>query len=131
MQGQVALELMRRAVKIAENEWPECAESHMEVPLHYFVSEELAAKEKALFETSPLALVASSEIANPNDTRSNDPCIDATQTEPSPYWRSDRVRRIHAKAREVSRMQPLRPRAAAIEIPHAVKREQTFLRRYR
>ena len=58
---------MRRAVTIAENQWPEMADAHMEVPLDYFVNEEFAAKERTLFETSPLALVAASEIANPHD----------------------------------------------------------------
>jgi len=58
---------MRRAVAIAEQQWPEMADAAMEVPLDYFVDEEFAAKERELFETSPLALVAASEIANPND----------------------------------------------------------------
>ena len=58
---------MRRAVTIAEQQWPEMADAPMEVPLDYFVDEEFAAKERELFETSPLALVASSEIAKPND----------------------------------------------------------------
>jgi phenylpropionate dioxygenase-like ring-hydroxylating dioxygenase large terminal subunit len=39
----------------------------MEVPLDYFRDPEWFAKERALFERSPLALVASSEIANAND----------------------------------------------------------------
>jgi phenylpropionate dioxygenase-like ring-hydroxylating dioxygenase large terminal subunit len=58
---------MRRAVAIAEQQWPEMADAAMEVPLDYFVDEEFAAKERELFETSPLALAAASEIANPND----------------------------------------------------------------
>ena len=58
---------MRRAVTIAESQWPEMAEAHMEVPLEYFSSEEFATKERRLFETSPLALAAATEIANPND----------------------------------------------------------------
>jgi choline monooxygenase len=67
VQRDVAIDLMRRAVTIAENQWPEMADAHMEVPLDYFVSEEFAAKERTLFETSPLALVAASEIASPHD----------------------------------------------------------------
>jgi len=67
MQRDVAIGLMRRAVTIAEAQLPEMADSHMEVPLDYFSDEELAAKEKELFETSPLALLAASEIANPHD----------------------------------------------------------------
>lgn len=67
MQRSVGLDLMRRAVAIAEQQRPEMADAAMEVPLDYFVDEEFAAKERELFETSPLALVAASEIANPND----------------------------------------------------------------
>jgi choline monooxygenase len=63
----VAMGLMRRAVTIAENQLPEMADAHMEVPLDYFTDEELAARERDLFETSPLALLASNEIANPHD----------------------------------------------------------------
>ena len=67
MQRDVALDLMRRAVTIAENQWPEMADAPMEVPLDYFTDLEIAAKERALFETSPLALAAATEIAEPND----------------------------------------------------------------
>jgi phenylpropionate dioxygenase-like ring-hydroxylating dioxygenase large terminal subunit len=67
MQHEVALALMRRAVTIAETQWPEMADAHMEVPIDYFSDEEFAARERALFETSPLALAAASEIANPHD----------------------------------------------------------------
>lgn len=67
MQRDVAVGLMRRAMTIAETQWPEMADAHMEVPLDYFSSPEWAARERRLFETSPLALVASSEIAQPND----------------------------------------------------------------
>src|SRR5437763_6405140 len=58
---------MRRAIAIAESQWPEMADAHMEVPVDYFTNEGVAAKERELFETSPLALIASSEIANPHD----------------------------------------------------------------
>jgi phenylpropionate dioxygenase-like ring-hydroxylating dioxygenase large terminal subunit len=61
------MELMERAITIAEEQWPEMADAHMEVPLDYFSSPEFAARERELFETTPLALVAGSEIANPND----------------------------------------------------------------
>jgi choline monooxygenase len=67
VQREVAIELTRRAVAIAEAQWPEMARAHMEVPLDYFVDEDLAAKERLLFETSPLALVASTEIGAPHD----------------------------------------------------------------
>jgi phenylpropionate dioxygenase-like ring-hydroxylating dioxygenase large terminal subunit len=58
---------MRRAITIAETQWPEMADAHMEVPLDYFSDERWAARERQLFETMPLALVASSEIAEPHD----------------------------------------------------------------
>lgn len=67
MEHEVAVDLMRRAVKIAAEQWPEMADAHMEVPLEYFTSEESASRERHLFETSPLALVAASELANPHD----------------------------------------------------------------
>jgi choline monooxygenase len=67
VQRDLAVGLMRRAVTIAESQWPEMADANMEVPLDYFTNEEVAAKERALYETSPLALAAATEIANPND----------------------------------------------------------------
>lgn len=67
MRREDAIALMERAITVAENQVPEMAETHMEVPLDYFRDEEFAAKERALFETSPLALVASVEIADPHD----------------------------------------------------------------
>lgn len=67
MERAVAVDLMRRAIDIAENQRPEMADRYLQVPLEYFSDETLAAKERELFETSPLALIASSEIANPND----------------------------------------------------------------
>jgi choline monooxygenase len=67
VQRHVAIELMRRAITIAENQWPELAEHHMEVPIAYFSDEQSAVKERELFETMPLALIASSEIADAHD----------------------------------------------------------------
>lgn len=67
MERKIAIALMKRALTIVENQWPEMADAHMQVPLDYYGSEDLAAKEKALFETSPLALVAAAEIAEPHD----------------------------------------------------------------
>src|SRR4051812_46571538 len=58
---------MRRAVAVGTKEWPEMADRYMEVPLDYFNDPDLFAKERALFEQSPLALIASCEIADPND----------------------------------------------------------------
>jgi phenylpropionate dioxygenase-like ring-hydroxylating dioxygenase large terminal subunit len=62
-----ALGLMRRAVTIAETQWPEMADAYMEVPLDYFSDDDVAARERDIFETSPLALAAASEIAQPHD----------------------------------------------------------------
>ena len=67
MQHDVAIGLMRRALILVETQLPEMAEAHMQVPLDYYGNLELAAKEKALFETSPLALVAATEVGQPHD----------------------------------------------------------------
>jgi phenylpropionate dioxygenase-like ring-hydroxylating dioxygenase large terminal subunit len=67
MQRDVALGLMKRALDIAEGEWPEMADRYLEVPLDYFTDGDLFSRERVLFETLPLALVASAEIANPHD----------------------------------------------------------------
>ena len=58
---------MRRAVTVSETEWPEMADRHMEVPLEYFTDPVLFAKERAIYERSPLALIASCEVASPHD----------------------------------------------------------------
>lgn len=67
MQRQSALGLMRRAIDIVEKQWPEMAERPMKVPLDYYNSPELAARERHLYETSPLALVSTAELARPHD----------------------------------------------------------------
>ena len=67
MLRNTAIALMKRALTIVETETPELADAHMQVPLSYYRDAHLAAKEKTLFETQPLALVASSEIAKPHD----------------------------------------------------------------
>src|SRR5579862_1027567 len=67
MQRDVALDLMRRAVTIADAQLPEMATGHLGVPLAYFSDPEFAARERELFETSPLALIASTELAGPHD----------------------------------------------------------------
>lgn len=64
---EVALGWVRRALDIVERQWPELAEGHLEVPLEVYSSESIAARDRELFETSPLALLASSEIPNPYD----------------------------------------------------------------
>jgi phenylpropionate dioxygenase-like ring-hydroxylating dioxygenase large terminal subunit len=67
VQHEVAIGLMRRALTLIETQTPELADRHMRVPLDYYGDPALAAKEKELFETSPLALVAASEIGQPHD----------------------------------------------------------------
>ncbi len=67
MEREAALGLMRRAVDIGVQVWPEMAERHMEVPLDYFSDPAIFATEKALYERSPLALIASCEIPDAND----------------------------------------------------------------
>ena len=67
MERSAGIGLMRRAVDIGVRMWPEMADRYMEVPLDYFTDPGWFAKERALFETQPLALIASCEIANPHD----------------------------------------------------------------
>jgi nitrite reductase/ring-hydroxylating ferredoxin subunit len=67
MERSAGIGLMRRAVDIGVRMWPEMADRYMEVPLDYFSDPGWFAKERALFETQPLALIASCEIANPHD----------------------------------------------------------------
>ena len=67
MRRATGIALMKRALTIMEKQWPEMAAAHMRVPLEAYRSEEIATRERELFETSPLALLAASEIANPHD----------------------------------------------------------------
>jgi hypothetical protein len=63
----VAIGLMKRALTLIETQVPEMAEAYMRVPFDYYGNLEFAAKEKTLFETSPLALVAATEVGQPHD----------------------------------------------------------------
>ncbi len=67
MLRDTGIALMKRALAIMESQRPEMADRHLCVPLDYYNSEELARREAEIFETSPLALLASSEIANAHD----------------------------------------------------------------
>ena len=67
MDRNVGIALMKRGLEIIEKQWPEMAESFMRVPLDFYNSEELAASERELFETSPLALAASAEVSQRHD----------------------------------------------------------------
>ena len=67
MRRETRLALMRRLLPVVEQNWPEMADRYMQVPLDYYHDEALAAKEREIFETQPLALIAASEIARPHD----------------------------------------------------------------
>ena len=67
MQRETGIELMKRALALVEQQLPEMAECYMEVPLDYYNDPTLARREREIFETQPLALLASSEIAKPHD----------------------------------------------------------------
>ena len=67
MQRDLGIALVKRALDIVERQWPDMADTHMRVPLEVYRSEEIAARERLLFESSPLALLAATEIAEPHD----------------------------------------------------------------
>ena len=67
MQRETGIALMRRSLDILENQKPEMADRYMQIPLDYYSDPELAARERLLFETQPLALIAASEIGNAYD----------------------------------------------------------------
>ena len=58
---------MRRALTIVETGKPEMADRFMEVPLEYYNDPAMADREREMFETLPLALLAANEIASPYD----------------------------------------------------------------
>jgi nitrite reductase/ring-hydroxylating ferredoxin subunit len=58
---------LERLLDVVEAQTPEMAGSYLRVSLENYSSEAIAARERELFERSPLALVASSEIARPHD----------------------------------------------------------------
>ena len=57
MQREVGIALMKRALAIMEDQWPEMANAHMQVPLEYYNSQEIAEREREIFETSGLEVV--------------------------------------------------------------------------
>lgn len=67
MRREVGIALMRRALDIVESQQPDMTDAHMRVPLEVYRSQEIAAREREIFEQSPLALLASTEIAGPHD----------------------------------------------------------------
>jgi phenylpropionate dioxygenase-like ring-hydroxylating dioxygenase large terminal subunit len=58
---------MKRALSVMEGQWPEMAERHLRVPLEVYNSEALWQQDRELVERTPLALVASAEIAKSYD----------------------------------------------------------------
>lgn len=67
MLREIGIALMRRALDIVESQQPDMADAHMRVPLEVYRSQEIAVRERELFEGSPLALLASTEIAERHD----------------------------------------------------------------
>ena len=67
MERATGIALMKRALDILEKRWPEMSDGHMQVPLGYYQGESHAKRERELFETQPLALLAANEIAKPHD----------------------------------------------------------------
>jgi phenylpropionate dioxygenase-like ring-hydroxylating dioxygenase large terminal subunit len=67
MERATGIALMKRALDILDRRWPEMADGHMQVPLDYYQSESYAERERELFETQPLALLAANEIAEAHD----------------------------------------------------------------
>ncbi len=67
MEREAGVALMRRLLQVVEDQRPEMADRFMQVPLECYQSEDLARREREIFETQPLALIAASEIADPHD----------------------------------------------------------------
>ena len=67
MLRSTGMALLERLLDVVDAQTPEMADSHLRVSLENYSSEAIAARERDLFELSPLALVASSEIARPHD----------------------------------------------------------------
>ena len=59
-------QVLERAVEVVANRMPDLAERYLRVPLSYYTDEKFAARERHLFMTQPIALLAASEIAEPN-----------------------------------------------------------------
>jgi phenylpropionate dioxygenase-like ring-hydroxylating dioxygenase large terminal subunit len=60
-------EVLDRAIRIVEQQMPELASAYMQVPLEYYRDPAIAEAERQLFMTQPRPVVASSEIADPDD----------------------------------------------------------------
>jgi choline monooxygenase len=59
-------QVLERTLEVVQKKMPDLAERYMRVPLTYYTNEEVAARERHLFMTQPIPLLAASEIAEPN-----------------------------------------------------------------
>ena len=64
---EAAIGYVKRALDIVDRQSPQLTDGYLQVPLEAYSSEAVATADRALFETSPLALLVSSEIAKPHD----------------------------------------------------------------
>ena len=67
MRRETAIPLMRRVLRVLEEQRPELSDHYMQIPLECYQREDLAAREREIFETRPLALLSANEIAQPHD----------------------------------------------------------------
>ena len=58
--------VLERTLEVVQKKLPHLAERYMRVPLTYYTNEQSAARERHLFMTQPIPLLAASEIAEPN-----------------------------------------------------------------
>ena len=67
MDRTIGIALMKKALEIVDKQWPDMADAYMKIPTDYYTDKRSHTEERKLFETQPLALLASSEIPNAND----------------------------------------------------------------
>jgi len=67
VQRSTGIALMQRALRVLETRSPEMADHYLRIPLDYYRDPVLDERERRLFETEPLALLAANEIAHPYD----------------------------------------------------------------
>jgi choline monooxygenase len=58
--------VLERTLDVVQNKMPDLAARYMRVPLTYYTNESFAARERDLFMTQPIPLLAASEIEEPN-----------------------------------------------------------------
>ena len=62
MDRTIGIALMEKALEIVDKQWPDMADAYMKIPTDYYTDKRSHTEERKLFETQPLALLASSEI---------------------------------------------------------------------